>query len=163
MAQAIPLIIVAASLIGTGVSVYESREAGIAAKRAADYKAKELQQQAMEAQQSAGQQVAAQEQRQMSILASIRANAAASGVDPSAGSALVTYDTSSEQAKLNEMYTKYAGNLYAQGLQTQASLDVYGGRQAELAGNLNAAGAAVQGLGSVAGTIYQNPSAFHIS
>lgn len=154
---AIPIILLLTSAVSTGVSVYESKEAGAAAQNAANFKAKELQQQALEAQQSAGQQVAAQEQKNMAILASIRANAAASGVDPSAGSALVTYDTSSEQARINEMYTKYSGNLYSQGLQTEAALTQYQGATQASAANWQAAGAGLSGVistGKIASDFY---------
>lgn len=153
-AGAVPVIIEAvlavATVASTAVTVTETIQAGEQAKKAAQFKAKELEQQALEAQQSAAQQAAQQEQHSMAILSSIRAQSAASGVAPGAGSALETYDTSAEQAQLNEMYTKYAGNLAAQGTLSEAALTTYGGKLAETSSYYTAAGETVSGLGSLA-------------
>lgn len=163
LVAALPYIAVVATAVSTGVAVNAQVQAGQQAKKVADFKAKELQTQALLAQQEVGQEAAAKDQRAQMILSSIRANAAASGVDPSSGSALVTYKTSSEQAQLNAMYTRYAGNIQAQGYQSQAVLTTYGGKTAKQAAYYTAAGDAIAGVGSIGKTIAKNPSTFGIN
>lgn len=163
LAAALPYIAVAATLASTGVAVYSTNEAASQAKKAQDFKAKELERQALEAQQTAGIQVAAQNQRALTVLSSIRANAAASGVDPGAGSAFVTFETSGEQAQLNDMYTKYAGNIQAQGDLSQAALATYGGNVAKSTGFYTSLGDAFGGIGTAGQTIAKYPKSFGIS
>jgi hypothetical protein len=49
------------------------------------------------------------------------------------------------------MYTRYAGNLQAQGIQSQAELVTYGGKNALAASNYTMAGDAIQGVGALGG------------
>lgn len=157
---AVPVLMLAVSAIGTGLSTYSSVEQGEQQKRAADYQAKVIKQQAIEAQQQAGLQVAAQDERATRQLAAIRATAAASGISPSEGSAHELFTANQEQAELNDMYTRYSGNLQAQGLLAQANLEEYGGKQAKVASYYNASSNVFSGLGTMGATVMKYPSSF---
>ena len=162
LAAALPYIVAVSAVAGTGVAVASSIQAGEERRKAGKFQANELNQQALEAKQSAGIKLAQQDQRAMAILSSIRATSAASGVSPESGSPLLDYATSSEQAQLNDMYTKYAANLTASGLNSQAQLTTYGANNSRTAGYITAAGDAVSGIGKLGTTALDNPKAFHI-
>lgn len=163
MSEAVLIGSLVATAVATGVSTYESVQAGQAQKKAADFRAKELEQQAIEQRQQAGLQAAVEDERAMKILSSIRATAAASGVDPGAGSPLEVYSSSSEQAKINEMYIRYAGNLAASGTQAEAALTQYGGKREQTAGYLNATAGAFSGIGKMGETVVSNQDTFKIN
>ena len=163
MAYLIPAALVIVSAVGTGVSVASSVQQGEEQKKGADFQKRQLELQALEAKQTAGMKVAAQDARAAAILSSIRATSAASGVDPSSGSPLQDYTTSSEQAQLNDMYTKYAGNIQAQGAEAQGALTEYGGKNAQSAGYLTATGDVISGVGSMGATVLKYPKSFGIN
>lgn len=161
--ETVAIIAAIAAVAGTAVSASAAAQAGEQQKKSADYQSKVLAQRALEAQQEAGLAAAAQDTQATRIISSIRASAAASGVDVASGSPLVVKDTSSEQAQLNEMYTRYAGNLQASGFAAQSALTEWGGKNARTAGYITAGGDVVNGIGGLGRLALDNPKTFHLN
>lgn len=140
------------SALGTAYSAIQAQQAGIAEKRAADYRAQQERQAAIAAQATASQKAADQALRTEYTLSAARAAAAGSG----AGATDPTVENVEGQLKARGDYNVaselYTGNERAAGLTTQAGLDVYQGSQAAAAGTSKMYGGLLSGLGQAMNT-----------
>jgi hypothetical protein len=111
---------------------------GIQQHKGAEDQKIEEQQQAKVATFSANQQINQQDYEANQTLARIRASAGAAGVDSSGGSVKVDTDTSANNARLNDIYTKFSGNFASSQELYKGSIAQYQGNQDEAAGFMSA-------------------------
>lgn len=151
----------AASAIGTGVSVYSNIQQGKAAKAAANAQAMQLEDQAKvaEAQASIAQLQGEKEaERRFAILSqdigSTYAAFAGNGLSLDSGSVskALSYQVSEATADVNSIRDKTMMDVWssmnnAQSLLNQASLARYQGKSASSSANLSAVGTGISGIG----------------
>jgi len=101
-----------------GLAQYNQGQFG---KEVASRQAEALEIQARQVQQQAGAQIADQDYKAARILSSMRAATGASGVTEE-GSPSTVMAESVDEAKLNDMYTKYAANLQSTNLYYQGQI-----------------------------------------
>lgn len=158
----------AATVIGTGVSVYSSIQQGNAQAQAKDYQAAVDRNNAQVASwnaQAAEDSAAAKTQAEMRVgtqrMGAQRAALAAGGVTLDSGSALDVQGATAENTAIQTNATNYQGELTAYGYRTQqnsyinqAGLDEMSASNASTAGDLTAAGSFLSGAGQVANRWY---------
>lgn len=124
--------------------------AGVAATEA-----QSMREQAQETKFSAGQQIEQQDYAASHQLAAATAGIAASGISETEGSPELIRYTSANQQRLNDMYTRYAANVQAAGLKTEADITESEGQQvlqgAEIGAITGFAGAAIAPTTSTGG------------
>lgn len=135
---------------GTLVSAFGSMNAGKSQQQAADYSAAVAQQDAEEATAAGTSNVAQTYRKTQLALESNTARAAASGVNPGFGSPVTNAGNIAKWGTYNQLMDMYNAKSQAQGLNTQAQADIYGGQQAADAGMWNAAGSIIGGATSLA-------------
>lgn len=136
---------------GTALSAYAQVQAGQTNQKLADFNADQLDAQAVAATQE-GDTAAARRKTEASLLVgSQRAAFSGQGIDINDGSAVdVTYDTLT--ARDNDVaQIKTNAALKAWGYRSEARLAHWQGQMAHRAGNLNAAGTVLTGVGSAIG------------
>jgi hypothetical protein len=151
-------VMAAMSAAGTGLSVASQVQQSKAAAKAAEYNAQAITQgptsDVANIDYETTQQVQAETAKNKEIRSKQLAMAAASGVDPEAGSSKMIDLNNAYEGALNELRINYSGELKKQGAYKQAAL--YG----QQARNYNAqtpwlvAGGALQGAGSLARQYY---------
>ncbi len=170
MGAALPIIAVAATVIGAGVSIYGAEQTGAAQTKAANYQAAVAQNNAITAQANAAYATSAGEAQQESqamstraLLGNEKAAQASSGLDVNSGSAVDVRSSAAELGALsglnigsNAALKAAAYRAQAGGLSAQSNLDIMQGQQAGTAADLSAAGSAIGAAGSVASTGYRN-------
>lgn len=151
--QAVGVIGVVLSAIGTGIGAYAQAQAGEAADKAAKFNAKVAQNQATEAQMRAGFEAGQVRRRNLIRSGDQRAAYAKSGVDIS-GSANDVINDTGIQGELAALATLYGGASQAQNLRAQAQLDIFSGQQAQTAGWLGGGTTLLTGGARTAGMAY---------
>lgn len=132
--EAIPAILAGAAVAGTAVSAYSSYASGQQASKAAAYNAQTADLQAQQARDAAKIDAENQQEAARRVQGQTRARIAASGVEQSEGSPLLTIMDNARQAEIEKQRILYGGELRATGLQNQATLSRYQGGQAATAG-----------------------------
>ena len=147
MPQALPLIAVALTAVGTGVAVYSSLEQGKAADDAAKSTARAENANAKAAQDAAA--LEAQQVRRSNLLrlGSQRANAAKSGVLINDSAQDVMYDTAI-QGELESLTTLYGGASQANYNRSRASIARVEGANAKSASYFKAGSSLIGGASS---------------
>jgi len=111
-----------------------------------------MKQQAQQTKQEAGMQIGAADYAAVHQLAAVKAGTAAAGIEPAEGSPAFIQATSVHQQQINDMYTKYAANVRASDLYTQASLTQAAGEEAAQAADIQAVTGLISGgISSYAG------------
>lgn len=120
----------AAVTFGVGaLQSWQQYQSGQYAKEAAAVTATSLRREAQYTEQTVGEQIQQQEYEAQHALASATAGVAASNIVETEGSPELIRFTSANQQRLNDMYTKYAANVQAAGLKTQANIEKAMGEQ----------------------------------
>lgn len=116
------LALAAATVAVGALGSYQEYKEGQYAKGADETAAASLRQQARYAEQEAGMKIAQQDYAAEHQIAAGTATMAASGIEETEGSPELMRYTSANQARINDIYTKYAANIQAAGFDTQASI-----------------------------------------
>lgn len=146
----VPVAMAAVSMGISAMQAWGQYQTGQEARNYSIRSAEALQQQAKYDVFSAGEKVSQDDYRASHLIARMQSVAAASGVDPTSGSPALTTIDSAEQAKLNDMYTAYAGKVQGQALDYQGTLlkvqgeeeeqsDTFGAITGLISGGINAA------------------------
>jgi len=126
--------------LGTAASVIQGLaqyNQGQFAKEVAGRQAGALTIQAQQVQQQAGAQIAEQDYKAAHIISSMRAGTGASGITEE-GSPATVEATSVDEARLNDMYAKYAANIQSTNLYYQGQIDVGEAQQEAQAATMGA-------------------------
>lgn len=142
MAQAIPLILTAAS---TAVAVYGARQQAKAAEQAADYNAEVAEQNAGIAREQAALRAQQIDRENRLRLGATKAAAGASGISGGAGTVIDVVGDLVTQGELQRQEALYEGELRARGFTIDRDLSRAEGRNARSAGRINAATALLSG------------------
>ena len=134
------------SIIGAGVQAYSTLRQGQQAEAVGKYNAQVAEQQAQTARQAATADAETKRRQMDRLLGAQRARYGASGVIGSEGSPLLVEMQSAEDAALDVARIRYGGEAQAYGLEQEARLQRYGGRQARRQSYLAASGALLQGV-----------------
>lgn len=159
----------AATVVGTGISVYGAMQTANAQSKAADAQAQQARNNAILAGRAADDatargDIAAQQKANQTnqLLGQQRVGLAANGVDPNSGSALDLQSDVAGNGELDQLTIKSnaareAAGYQAQGMNysTQASIDEADSQNALSAGALKATSSLIGGAGSVASSWYQ--------
>lgn len=159
----------AATVVGTGISVYGAMQTASAQSKAADAQAQQARNNAILAGRAADDatargDIAAQQKANQTnqLLGQQRVGLAANGVDPNSGSALDLQSDVAGNGELDQLTIKSnaareAAGYQAQGMNysTQASIDEADSQNALSAGALKATSSLIGGAGSVASSWYQ--------
>jgi len=148
MPAIIPIIMVAAA----AVAAYGAIQQGKAAKASAEFNAQVQQQNAQIARQDATDQAEQSRRETMLRLGSIRAAQGASG-GTSEGSVLDVLGATAAEGKRQEQNIMYQGELRARGYNNTATLDTFGGQQAQKASYLKAGSELLGGASGAAGAL----------
>ncbi len=135
-----PAVIAGAMLATAAVSATSQIAQGIQAKKGAEAQADELYQEAKIEQFKGNQQIGAQDYKANQTLAQIRASSGAAGIDSSTGSSKVVSDVSANEARLNDLYTRFNANFASSRDIYKASIARYQGGQDQTAGFIGAGG-----------------------
>ncbi len=160
----IPIIAIAATAIGTGVSVAGQMSAASAQSKAANYQAQVAQNQQQIASEQAKQASAAGQQqaynqgmKTRALVGSIEAAQGASNIDVNTGSAVDTRSSAAELGQLDALTIRSNAARQAYGFETQATsygaqsgLEKQQAAGAASAGGLAATGSLLSGASSVA-------------
>jgi hypothetical protein len=150
IAPALPFIAAAAAVAGAAVTGYSAINAGATAKNTADYNAavaEEQAQVALSSSQANAQQIADQTRQKIGAVASAYG---AGGVDVSQGTPLSVMSDLQSQGEMTRQLTLYQGKIQAEGLQSTAALQTFGGQQAAAAAPISAFGTLLSGASSAA-------------
>lgn len=154
-ATAITAAKVASTVLSVGSTVmgyFSQRNAGIAAKQEADYRAAQLDQRAGQERATAQRQAMIERRRGALAKSRAQALAAAGGggaLDPSVADIMGDLEGESE---LNALNALYVGEERARDDESAAVLERYSGQQKKKAGYLAARTTALSGLGEIAGS-----------
>ncbi len=119
---------------GAAISAGSSIMQGISSYQAGNAQAGLYQRQAGLERERAGAEIAANDYKANSLISTGTANTAAAGVDPGSGSAKVVRQTNASMAMLNDLYTRYSGNLASQSDMAEAAFARYSGKQKLIGG-----------------------------
>ena len=147
-----------AALAGAAVSAYGAIQQGEAAAATGKYNARVAQQQADAARQAAAANAETKRRELDRVLGAQRARYGASGVIGSEGSPLLVMMQSEEEAALDVARVRYGGTAQAYGLEAEARLSRFQGKQARRQGYLQAAGAILTGVSGAAGIYAKRPT-----
>ena len=142
MAAAIPIMMIAAA----AVSAYSAVQQGKAAKAASAFNATIATQNAEISRDNAEAQATQQDRENLLRLGAIRAAQGKSGGTAS-GSVLDVLADTAAQGELERQNIVYQGELRARGFANTATLDEFGGKNAEKAGYLKAGSELLSGAG----------------
>ena len=140
----------AIAAVGTAVSAVGMVQQGQAAQASADANAEAMRMQADAENRAAGAREEAHRRETRQFLGTQRAALAQAGVGLNGS----TYDVarqSAVNAELDALNIRYEGQLAARGLQGQAAMTQFEGRQARTAANMGAGAALLQGASNYAG------------
>ncbi|WP_027050932.1 hypothetical protein [Mesorhizobium erdmanii] len=138
------------ALIGTVLSVGGALVEGQQQKQMADYQAKAYEQQARAEAQSAAFEQGQERHKQDLLQAQARAQAGASGAGI-AGSPTEVLAANARQGQLDIKAIQYGSQLRQNGLNTQAAISRFSGKQAVTASIFNAGNSLVGGLSKIYG------------
>lgn len=150
MPQAIPFIVLAATVAGAGVAAYSSIEQGKAADEAGKYNQKVASNNAEAARQQAMFEADKVRKRNMLILGRQHAEAAKSGILDT-GSMEDVFNDSAVQGELDAMVTNYGGAYKANYYASQGRLARYEGSAAQQASYYRAGGTLLTGAAQAGG------------
>lgn len=136
------------AVAAAAVSAYGAYQQGQAAKTQAKFNAKIADENAQSARAQSAMQQQQQDRENYKRLGAIRANQGASG-GTMEGSALDVLGETAAQGELEKQNIGYRGEMQARGFTNTASLDLFGGKQAEKAGNIQAGSELLKGASSV--------------
>ena len=142
-----------AAILGGAISAYSAIRQGQQAEAVGRYNARVAEQQATSARQAAAADAETKRRQLDRILGSQRARYGASGVIASEGSPLLVMMQSEEEAALDVARVRYGGEAQGYGLESEARLQRFQGRQARRQSYLGATAALLTGV-SGAGGIY---------
>jgi len=150
MPQALPIIAVALTAVGTGVAAYGAVEQGAAAKEAGKRQQQISDQNAKAVHDAAALEAGQIRRKNLLRLGSQRAGAAKSGVliDDSAGD--VIYDTAI-QGELEALSALYSGSSASAAHKARGSLSAWEGKQAQSAAYIGAGSTVIGGIGQGVG------------
>lgn len=134
------------ALLGGGVAAYGQVKQGQAAEAAGRYNARVAEQQAVATRQAAAADAETKRRQLDRVLGAQRARYGASGVIGSEGSPLLVMMQSEEEAALDVARVRYGGAAQSFGLEQEARLQRFQGKQARRQSYLGATGSLLQGL-----------------
>ena len=137
-------VVGAISAVGAGIKAVGSVIGGNKAKAAADYNASVSEQNAQQAEISAGLEEYRQRQLARKVIGRARGQVGASGIAAS-GSALDVIADSAAQAEMDAQMIRYRGAVQATNLRNQATSQRMEGSAAQTAGYISAASALTSG------------------
>lgn len=140
--------------ISVSVSAYSAVAAGENASEVADYNAKVQENAAQDARQRGAVAAAEHQDKVKRMIGTQMATAGANGLLVTTGTPLDIMTDTAGMGKLDSLRLIANAHRQASGLDDQAGLTKVQGANASTAGNLNAAGAIVGGLGSYAKSYY---------
>ena len=135
---------------GTALSAYGNIQQGKANKKAHDYNATMLRQNAAVEEQQGGAREEAQRRAARKVIGS-QAAAIAQGGTGTGGSAADIMQQSATNAELDSLMIRYESNLKATGMKNQAAGENYAGKVAKQAGYYGAIGSVLSGASAYAG------------
>jgi hypothetical protein len=144
-------VAVAMMIVGTAVSAYGQYQSGKAQKAAYDYNAQVEERNAQIARDQAAYDASQQEKKTRQVIAAQRVAYSAGGFTM-AGTALDTLRQSATEGEMDRMAILYGGDVESANRKSAATLARYQGKAAKTAGTYAAAGTAIGGFGSAAGT-----------
>lgn len=151
------------SLISGAVGAYSSFQQGQAASTAGRYNARVAEQQAESARQAAAADAETKRRQYDRILGTQRTRYGASGVIGSEGSPLLVMMQSEEEAALDVARVRYGGTAQAYGLESEARLQRFQGRQARRRGYLGATSAILRGVAGAASAYKPGPAGYEFT
>lgn len=141
-----PMAALAAVSMGmSAMSAWQTYQQGQEQRNQSIRQAEALQVQGQQAQISAGQKIGEDDYKAGHIIARMQSLAAASGVDETSGSTAMAATTSAEEAKLNDMYTKFAGQVQKSDLDYEGTLAKISGQEKAQAGTVGAVTGLISG------------------
>ena len=143
---AIPIIALAGSLIGTGLSAFGQYRAGQAQQGAYNYNAQVAESEAGVARVGAAREEEIHREKLNRLIGTQKALYAAAGVDISSGSPLLTFMETAEEGEKEAQYIRYGGEVEATSKLNEAKLNRYYGKQASRAGTIGAGSTFLTGL-----------------
>ena len=143
------VVSIVATVASTALGAYQSYQQGQQNQALAKYNARVAENQALQARYAAQVKEEQHRARILRLAGTARAGVGASGIEES-GSPLLVMADSLEQAELDAQRIRYGGEVSAQGLESEARLQRFMGRQAASAGLFNAGGTLLSGAGRVA-------------
>jgi hypothetical protein len=146
-------------IAGTAVQAIGAIQQGNAAKAAADYNASMLDRNAEIERSQANQREEAKRREVRQVLGQQRAAFAQSGGGME-GSAADVMQQSAINAELDALTLRYEGDIRARGMESEARMERFAGKQAQKAGYFKAAGSILSGAGAYygAGAGVQSPA-----
>lgn len=135
-----------ALVAATAVSAYSAYQQGQAQKKAEEYNAEVASINATNAKAAAASQETDQQFRSTQLLGAQKAAAGAAGVDPNTGSPLNIMTDTTARATLDQLRTKYQGDVGATSYLNQGGLDTYYAKAYQQAGVNNAAASILNGV-----------------
>ena len=156
----VTLSIIAAvfALMGSGVAAYSQVRQGQTAEATGRYNARVAETQAVSARQAAAADAETKRRQMDRVLGTQRARYGASGVIGSEGSPLLVMMQSEEEAALDVARVRAGGEAQAYGLESEARLSKFRGRQAKRQGYLGATGSMLTGVSSAIGVYQGSPT-----
>ena len=148
-------VAVVGSLAAAGVSAYSSYEAGQQANALAKYNAAQQNAENANTLQISAAKSLAERDQNAKILASQEAGYAAQGVVTNSGSPLTVESKQAGYLERKALNTDYEGAIASRFGQSKVFTDQMEGSAAKQAGNLNAAGSILSGVGNAASAYYK--------
>jgi len=144
-----PLIALAATAIGTGVSVYGQVQQGEAAQRAAEYNNQLAQQEAHNTELEAAEQINRQRLQDRHSLGQIRNQIANNGTLSTEGTPLAILGESSANFELSIQDAVRRANQQAAAQRQQGAMDLWQGDQQQNASLIGAIGSGLKGISAL--------------
>lgn len=150
-----PAVAIAATALGTGMSMYGMYQQGQAQKAMYDYQAKMGKVQA-EQELSAGREAErAQRRKTASLIGAQRAAMGGSGIDVNTGSLLEAQVDTARMGEMDALTLRYNAKNRAWAARAGVSMSRAAGRNAATAGTIGAASSLLTGAGKVADQYYR--------
>lgn len=137
-----------AMAVGSAVSAVSQISSGYAQRDALDYNARVAEMHAAAAEQSAALEEETTRKRVSRVQGTVRARAAAAGLDIGEGSPLDVLAENAAEGELEALTARYSGAVEASRARSQANLSRYQGKQAVMGGWMGAGAQLLQSAGS---------------
>lgn len=148
-----------AAVAGAALSAYSSIQQGEAASKAEQYNAQVAANNAQQAKDAAAVNEESSAYRAKLLLASQKAAAGASGIDPNQGSPLSLMTDAAQQTTLDALKIRYGGETQSTAYVNQGQLDRFNAGQYARSGYLRGASTILGSGAMVYGALYGGPGA----
>ena len=145
---------IAASVVGTGISIYSQQQQAKSQEAAADYNNDLAEQEARNAELEAAEQAKRQQITKRRELSRLRTDLIGQGTLTTTGSPLAILGESSATMDLSIADAARASHMQAASFRSQGRMGLWEASQARTAANLNSLATGISGIGSAASTGY---------